>query len=177
MLNKSLFLLFSSAVLVFAQNLSFQQGSVMAHTEVFGESNINPKTTFLHSKLTMDSGVESIKGDLVLDLASLKSDNEKRDEHMYETLKVKAHPSTSFKIQAITKEADGYHIAGMLTLNQKPQEINTKADISEKDGLISLKGDFQIKLTDFGLEPPTMLFLTVRDLIDIHYDVTFKTEK
>ncbi|WP_266096005.1 hypothetical protein [Aliarcobacter cryaerophilus] len=49
-----------------------------------------------------------------------------------------------------------------------------KSDISEEKSNILLNGKFSFNLTDFNLEPPSMLFLKVRDQIDITYKIYLK---
>lgn len=156
----------------YAKELHFKEGFIQAQTEILGDSNIAPKSSHIITKLVMEEGVESLKGDISLELLNLKSENEKRDAHMYETLHVKEHPSTSFKLKEVKKEADGYHLLGILTLNNQTKAIDTKADISDQEALLQLKGGFSIKMTDFGIEPPTLLFLSVRDEIVISYDLS-----
>jgi polyisoprenoid-binding protein YceI len=156
----------------YAKELSFKEGFIGAQTEILGDSNINPKSAQIVTKLNMDDAIESLKGDIALELLSLKSENEKRDEHMYEALHVKAHPSTTFKLKEVNKEADGYHLIGVLTLNKQTKEIDTKADITDQSDLLKLKGGFSIKMSEFGIEPPTLLFLSVRDEVVIAYDLT-----
>ena len=155
----------------YAKELSFKEGFIGAQTEIFGDSNIAPKSTHVVTKLTMDDAIESLKGDISIDLLTLKSENGSRDESMYETLHVKEHPSTVFKLKEVSKEADGYHLIGALTLNKQTKEINTKADITDQSDLVKLKGNFSIKMSEFGIEPPTLLFLSVRDEVVISYDL------
>lgn len=157
---------------MYAKELSFKEGTIGAQTEILGDSNINPKSSQVEAKLSMDDAIESLKGDISLDLLNLKSENEKRDEHMYETLHVKEHPSTVFQLKEVSKESDGYHLIGLLTLNKQTKEINTKADITDQNDLLKLKGGFSIKMSEFGIEPPTLLFLSVRDEVVISYDLT-----
>lgn len=174
MFTKTIISLLAASLLcsaTFAKELSFQEGVIGAQTEILGDSNINPKSSHISAKLSMDDTIESLKGDISLDLLNLKSENEKRDEHMYETLHVKEHPSTVFKLKEVSKESDGYHLIGILTLNKQTKEINTKADIVDHNGFVSLKGDFTIKMSAFGIEPPTLLFLSVRDDVVISYDL------
>ena len=174
MFNKIAFSLISASLLcstIYAKELSFKEGSIGAQTEILGDSNINPKSSQIVAKLSMDDAIESLKGNITLELLSLKSENEKRDEHMYEALHVKATPSTTFKLKEVTKEADGYHLVGTLTLNKQSKEINTKVDITDQSDLLKLKGGFTIKMSEFGIEPPTLLFLSVRDEVVIAYDL------
>ncbi|WP_263832606.1 YceI family protein [Sulfurospirillum oryzae] len=157
----------------FARELNFKEGVIGAQTEILGDSNIAPKCSHITAKLNMDdAALESLKGEISMDLINLKSENEKRDEHMYEALHVKEHPSTMFKLKEVKKEADGYHLLGTLTLNKQIKEINTKADITDQSDLLKLKGGFSIKMSEFGIEPPTLLFLSVRDEVVISYDLT-----
>jgi len=156
---------------MYAKELSFKEGFIQAQTEILGDSNIAPKSSHIVTKLTMDETLESLNGDISFELLSLKSENEKRDEHMHETLHVKEHPSTNFKLKEVKKEADGYHILGVLTLNNQIKAIDTKAEISEQNNLVKLKGGFSIKMTEFSIEPPTLLFLSVRDEVAITYDL------
>jgi len=134
----------------FAREVNYKEGFIGAQTEILGDSNIAPKCSHITTKLTM---------------------NEKRDEHMHETLHVKEHPITTFTLKEVKKEADGYHLLGVLSLNKQIKEIDTKADITEQNDLLKLKGGFSIKMTDFGIEPPTLLFLSVRDEVAISYDL------
>jgi len=155
----------------FAREVNYKEGFIQAQTEILGDSNIAPKSSSITTKLSMDDAIETLKGDISIDILSLKSENEKRDEHMYEALHAKEHPSTMFKLKEVKKEADGYHLLGTLTLNKQIKEIDTKADITEQDNLLKLKGGFNIKMTDFGIEPPSLLFLSVRDEVAISYDL------
>jgi hypothetical protein len=61
-----------------------------------------------------------------------------------------------------------------LTLNGISKDIIVKSDISEEKSNILLNGKFSFNLTDFNLEPPSMLFLKVRDQIDITYKIYLK---
>jgi len=175
MFSKFTFSLLTASLLcgaAYAKELSFKEGFIQAQTEILGDSNIAPKSSHIMTKLTMDESVESLKGTISLELLNLKSENEKRDAHMYETLRVKEHPSTSFKLKEVKKESDGYHLLGVLTLNNQTKAIDTKADINDQEALLKLQGGFSIKMSDFGIEPPTLLFLSVRDEVAITYDLT-----
>lgn len=163
--------LIASAAL--AQDLTFKEGFVQAHTSVLGDSDINPKSSSINSRLIYDSAPESLKGDISLELLSLKSENEKRDEHMYEALKAKENKEARFHLQSVQKRDDGYHLIGTLTLNNITKPIDSKAQIADENHNVSLKGEFHIKMTDFNIEPPTLLFLSVRDDVDVNYDLHF----
>ena len=47
-------------------------------------------------------------------------------------------------------------------------------EVIEQNNEIILNGNFAFNLTDFSMEAPQMFFLTVRNRIDISYNISFK---
>lgn len=161
---------------VSANTLNIQKGEIIGHTEVFGDSQINPTTKDVKADLTMNDSIESIKGKIYFDTISLISDKKTRDEHMYELLKAEKFKTISFDIKSITKTDVDYEIKGVLTLNGVSKNIKAKISINQQNNQILLTGGFSFNLTDFSLEPPTMMFVTVRNQIDISYNITLEVK-
>lgn len=158
----------------YANNLSITNGSVTAHTEVFGDSEINPSTKDIKGELSIDNSIESLKGKIYFDTLSLISDKKDRDANMYELLEVNNFNTISFEISSISKNEDKYKIDGILTLHGVTKDVSSIATITNDNGAMILNGDFSILLSNFGMKPPTLLFLTVRDQIDINYNIEIK---
>jgi polyisoprenoid-binding protein YceI len=169
-----LLLVLSLVLFANASNLSVQNGEIIAHTEVFGDSQINPTTKDVKADLTMNDSIESIKGKIYFDTLSLISDEKTRDEHMYELLNVEKYKTISCDIRSITKVGDDYELKGVLTLNGISKNLKAKVSVTQINNLISLKGNFSFNLTDFSMEPPKMIFLTVRNQIDISYNINLE---
>lgn len=159
-----------------ASNLSVQKGEIIAHTEVFGDSEINPTTKDVKADLTMNDTIESIKGKIYFDTISLISDKKTRDEHMYELLQAEKFKTITFDIKSIVKTDVDYEIKGVLTLNGVQKNIKAKISINKQNNQLLLTGGFSFNLTDFSLVPPTMMFLTVRNRIDISYNITLEAK-
>lgn len=159
-----------------ASNLSVQTGEIIAHTEVFGDSEINPTTKDVKADLTMNDTIESIKGKIYFDTISLISDKKTRDEHMYELLQAEKFKTITFDIRSIVKTDVDYEIKGVLTLNGVQRNIKAKISINKQNNQLLLTGGFSFNLTDFSLEPPTMMFVTVRNQIDISYNITLEAK-
>jgi polyisoprenoid-binding protein YceI len=157
-----------------AANLNIQKGEIIAHTEVFGDSQINPSTKEINTFLTIQKEVESIRGKIYFDTITLISQKRDRDSNMYELLNFQKYKNISFDISNIVKNENGYYINGDLTLNGITKNITTNGEIINNKDAILLKGGFSFNLTDFNLEPPTMFFLTVRNQIDISYNIQLK---
>ncbi len=157
-----------------AANLNIQKGEIIAHTEVFGDSQISPSTKEINTFLTIQKEVESIRGKIYFDTITLISQKRDRDSNMYELLNFQKYKNISFDISNIVKNENGYYINGDLTLNGITKNITTNGEIINNKDAILLKGGFSFNLTDFNLEPPTMFFLTVRNQIDISYNIQLK---
>jgi len=174
-MRKLLLVVFLS-VFAFADTLVLQNGEIEAHTEVFGDSNINPKTQSIISTLKYENTIESIKGKIKISSASLKSEKEDRDKNMYELLKTDIYPNITFNITDIQKKDEQFELTGTLTLNAVGKEVKSIVEIDELENEISMDGTFRIKLTQFDIKPPKLLFLTVRDQIDIKYNLRYKKD-
>lgn len=158
-----------------ASNLVLKEGKIEAHTEVFGDSNIDPYTTNISSNIEFDNTISNIKGAIWFDSIKLISDNLDRDKNMHELLKSKINPKISFDFISIKKiDEQNYEIEGYLSLNKVSRKVKSMTKIKKEKEDIIFDGTFNINLTDFNLEPPTLLFLTVRDRIDIKYILDFK---
>lgn len=175
--------MFKVLVLVFiglfanAANLNVVQGEIKAHTEVFGDSKINPSTKEIKSDLVIGDSIESIKGKIYFATMSLISDTKDRDSNMYELLNATKFKTISFDISSINKIENEYELNGSLTLNGITKEISAKTAINEENNSLAFSGGFSINLTDYGMKPPKLLFLTVRNQIDISYNIELKKEK
>jgi polyisoprenoid-binding protein YceI len=156
-----------------AETFKFSNGKIEAHTEVFGDSTINPVSQYVKSQLSFDDSIESLHGTIIMNTLSLKSDNSDRDKHMYETLHSEQHPIIQVKVTSLEKIGDQYKVNAMLTLNGIEKPIESIAEVQQQEDHLILKGGFSFLLTNFDLEPPTLVFLTVRDQIDIKYNLFY----
>jgi len=170
-----LFLALLSTALLFSENLTFKSGSVMAHTSMLADSNINPASSNITSHLTMKKGeVTTLKGSVDISLVDLKSDNEERDEHMHETIEIKKYTETSYTIKLVEKNTAGtYNITGTLSLHGVTKPLNMVGEVTQNGDEVSINAKTSFKMSDFGIEPPTLLFLTVRDLLEMTIDTTY----
>ena len=172
-----LLIILSLGLFANANSLTVQNGEIKAHTEVFGDSEINPATKNIKADLTIENSIESIKGKIYFETLTLVSDTKGRDEHMYELLKSEKFKTISFDIKNITKNENDYNINGLVTLNGISKNITAKGSMDKQNNQILLNGGFSFNLTDFNLEPPKMIFLTVRNQIDSTYNISLNEVK
>jgi len=163
---------------LFSANLTFSSGSVEAKTSIMGDSNINPSSSKIVSHLTMDKGdVTTLKGAVDVSLIDLKSDNDDRDEHMHETINVEKYTQAIYTINSVIKNTVGtYNINGKLNLHGVSKEVNLLGEVTTSSDKVIIKAKTTFNMSDFGIEPPSMLFLTVRDQLDMTIDTTYTIE-
>ncbi len=111
-------------------------------------------------------------GEFKIDLATFKTGMEKRDEHMKETLEVAKFPVAivRFKDIALTNGAAKGTIPAELELHGQKKPVSLEAEF--KDGKAT--GKFKIKLSEFGIVPPSFAGITIKDEIDITIDSVIK---
>jgi len=172
-MKTSLLLSLFAASALMGGNLVVTKGSVKAHTEVLVDSHIDPVTSTLVSHLTMPKGIESIRGSVEVSLKDLKSDKADRDEHMEEAIESAKFPMATYTFRSVTKQGNGYTIDGVLKFHNVSKPLKIKASISEKDGKVHLNGNASFKMSSYGVQPPKLLLMTVRDRVDLAIDVNF----
>ncbi len=163
------------AASVMAGNLSFESGSIKAHTEVFGDSSIDPVFKKATSHLSMGDSVGSLRGSIDVSIADFMSDNTKRDVNMHEAMESNKFPKASFEIkEVIAKGGDNVVLKGTLSLHGVTKPFSFEGSVNEEGSKVRIKAKSSMKMSDFGITPPKMVFLTVRDQVDLNVDVVLK---
>lgn len=171
-LSIAAFLLVSS---VCAENLSFESGMIKAHTEVFGDSSIDPVFKKATSHLSMGDSITSLKGTMEVSIADFISDNAKRDSNMRETMESDKFPKASFEIKEVVAKG-GNHVTlkGVMSIHGVSKPFSFEGSVSEEGSKVRIRAKSSMKMSDYGITPPKMVFLTVRDQVDLNVDVVLK---
>lgn len=160
---------------LFAGSLSFESGAIKAHTEVFGDNTIDPVTKKATSHLSMDANPTTLKGSIEISISDLYSDNKKRDDHMQDVLESSSFPKAVFDIKdVVAKSGDNYTLKGTMTFHGVSKAMNFEGTITEEGGKVRIKATSSMKISDFGIKPIKMMFLTVRDQVDLNVDISLK---
>lgn len=172
---KKLLLVLLLSLPVFAGNLSLKEGFVAAHTEMMMDSTIDPLNNNLKADMSMQGDdLLSLKGKMWVEMALFSSDNADRDEHMHEANEAKSFPLATYHVSSVTIDTDGiYTIHGNLDFHGITKSFMATAEIKDVDGEISISATSKISGSDFGIEMPCMVFMCVRDQIDIFAKAVF----
>lgn len=159
---------------LYAGPLGFESGVIKAHTEVFGDSTIDPMFTKATSHLSIENTPSTLKGTMEVSVADFVSDNAKRDEHMHEAMESSAFPKASFEIKEVVPKNDAYLLKGTMSLHGVSKPFAFEGTIREESNKVRIKANGTMKMSDYGIKPPKMMFLTVRDQVDLSVDVVLK---
>lgn len=120
-----------------------------------------------HLKHEQKQEASTVVDKFTVDLSTLDTGIELRDEHMKKFLKTKENPLATLVFSKEEKSVLAFQgekqTMGMLTLNGKSKEVAVVA----KRNINNLQATLELKLTDFALELPSYSGITVSDLVKI----------
>ncbi len=165
-----------------------------------GTSTLHPFTSETHTVtavgvLTVPDGstttpalVRALRGgslkslDVTIPVAGLKSETGGLDKNLYKALKSTTYPRIRFLLSSCTLASDekrpgsfDIKAKGTLTIAGKDQEVTLLAAAQFVSGGVRITGKQPLKMTDYGIKPPTMMLGTVKagnDIVVV-YDLLF----
>jgi polyisoprenoid-binding protein YceI len=94
---------------------------------------------------------------------------------MQEKMESSVFPKATFEIkEVVAKGGDHYALKGSMNLHGVTKPISFDGTITEEGEKVHIKAASAIKMSDFGIEPPSMMFMSVRDQVDLNVDVVLK---
>ena len=135
------------------------------------------------ANLTVDSlddiSIETLT--VNVDVFSIKSGKKVMDRLTYKALKAKEHPFIQFifKQGEVLTENDQklrIKLIGDLSIAGVTKNVTVNTHINKSVSEVRLKGTHKLKMTDFGIKPPTALLGTIKtgDEITIEFDLKFQ---
>jgi len=173
---KKIFTMLLLALPLFAINLELKSGYVAAHTEMMMDSTIDPINNYLNADITIENNeITTIKGKFWVETNLFTSDKSDRDKSMYEEIETDKFAFATYTISGITKseKEDGYIINGTLDFHGQKRELSADAKITTVDGSLVIEATSMILMSDYGIEMPCLMFMCVRDQVDLLIKATF----
>ena len=123
----------------------------------------------------------SIAFDLPAD--SLQSGRRGLDRNMHDALQVNEYPLISYRLSSATVreiKENGDHILtleGEITCAGVSRSAETEVVVTQDDGgRLTLTGSMEMKMTDFGIDPPTAMFGAIRSADEVEVTFTWTLE-
>lgn len=137
--------------------------------EIHGTSTLHD---WVMKSQTMESTLESEGSQLKnlhvgVMIDTLKSGDDGLDEKAYETLKISKYNIITFDLKS---HNDDGTITGVFKVTDHEKETTLTPEVIEAN---RVAGSFKIKMTDFGLEVPSVMFGTIKagDEVTVKYDI------
>ncbi|WP_088653064.1 YceI family protein [Geofilum rhodophaeum] len=103
------------------------------------------------------------------------------DEKAHEALQVKKYADITFtQTGTATAQLSGTKfsttVTGTLTISGKKQKVNLRITGDTANGQLKVSGTANLKMTDFGIDPPKAMLGAVKsgDAIKVNYEVVLK---
>jgi polyisoprenoid-binding protein YceI len=128
------------------------------------------------------AGEQAVRGvGATIQVGAIECGNGKMNDHLRKALKLQDFPTISYELKSYTVKGQGEAAAvtakGELTIagTTRPIEMEVTATPTPAGGL-QVKGEQQIRMTEYGVKPPTLMLgtLKVGDVVTVHYDVVLK---
>jgi polyisoprenoid-binding protein YceI len=109
---------------------------------------------------------------LVVPVASLDCNNGTMNEHMRKALKANENPQIVWNLASYHVNGTAVVMNGTLKIAGKENPIELRGTGSAENGVIRVKGSKQIKMTEFGVKPPSLMLGTMKvgDAVTVSYD-------
>ena len=114
--------------------------------------------------IEIDSGKKEIKKVTVqVDVTTFDSGNSSRDSHAMEVIDALSFPDSKFESSSIQQKGDSLKISGKLTFHGVTKDIIISAAAKWSTNKLVVEGHFDISLTAFNVERPSLLLIPVKD--------------
>lgn len=119
---------------------------------------------------TSDSAKTLSSLKVVIPVKKLDTDKSSMNDNMYDALKADDNPNIIYELQSVKSgllpaAGDSVQLSttGALTIAGKKKVIDMSVTgFVTKEGKVQFKGQKKLLMTDFGVDPPTMLFGTIK---------------
>jgi polyisoprenoid-binding protein YceI len=119
-----------------------------------------------------DSSKQVVKVAILAKVADFNSDNSNRDSHTIEVTEAIKYPTISFVSTGIVYDAK-ILVKGNLTFHGVTKPIQFYITEQTVKNRKVVEGGFEIKLTDFKIDPPSLMFVKAEDKIALKFTVQF----
>jgi polyisoprenoid-binding protein YceI len=134
-----------------------------------GESKeINSILLMDESKSTIYQVAVSVK------VSTFDSKNANRDSHMMEVTEAIKFPNVTFVSTSVNIEGTDFTSSGNLTFHGINQPVAMKGKITKDGNKLTVSGDFNLKMTQFKVDPPSLMGINTNDDFKLEFKVVYQ---
>ena len=121
-----------------------------------------------------DAAKEIIKVTAQVEVATFNSGNSNRDSHAMEVIDAITYPEVNFSSTSIIRSGDSLKVNGSLTFHGITKGITMAVFPVWSPHKLQVVGHFDVSLTAFNIERPSLLMIPVHDLLEFSINATYK---
>jgi polyisoprenoid-binding protein YceI len=140
---------------------------------------LEPATGFEAGVLAGEKALETLT--IGFAVAGIDCGNRTMDEHLQKALGMSRHPRVTYRLSRYDLERAAAGVAatatGELTIAGESRPIQMTVDVlAGPDGRLRVRGAQELRMTDFGVRPPTLMLGTLRvgDEVRVQFDVSLR---
>ncbi|HEY6952896.1 MAG TPA: YceI family protein [Bacteroidota bacterium] len=148
--------------------------SWMSYRMVHPLHTFDAKSTSVEYKLDIDPSAKEIKTVAAqVDVTTFDSGNSNRDSHAMEVIDAITYPDVTFTSTGVTQRGDSVSVAGKLTFHGITNDIVVAAKPVWSANRLDVDGNFDLSLTAFKIERPSLLMMPVQDNVRFTFHAAF----
>lgn len=134
--------------------------------------------------------LSSAKVNITIPVISFDSHNGNRDSHVAETVESYIYPAATFTSTKITRlsaagdsaNTPGPHksmwqVEGLIGFHGVSKKVDVPVTLTQLGKHLAAEGEFECKLTDFDLKPPSLMMVATKDWLKISFSLIAETSK
>jgi polyisoprenoid-binding protein YceI len=110
------------------------------------------------------------------DVRTFDSGNPNRDDHAMEAIRARKHPKVAFASDSVRRAGGFWRVHGKLTFAGQTRPVDFSVFPNREAGRIRITGDFAVRLGDFGVERPSLMFVPARDSLTLRFELVAKDD-
>lgn len=105
-------------------------------------------------------------------IVSFDSGNRSRDSNMASDTEAYLYPDVVFEAQSLTEGAgDAATVHGTLTFHGVTRPVVVPVQIERTGDRVRVRGHFDVTLSEFAIEPPSLMMIKTRDWVGLDLDL------
>ena len=107
-------------------------------------------------------------------LASFDSKNANRDSHMIEVTEAIKFPNVTYVSSSVTIDGSDFTSSGNVTFHGISQPVALKGKWTREGNKFIFTGDFNLKMTQFHVDPPSLMGINTNDDFKLDFKVVYQ---
>ena len=146
--------------------------SWIAYQMVHPLHKIDAKSSSAQYKVEIDPDTKEVRSVVAqVDVTTFDSGNSNRDSHAMEVIDAITYPDVMFTSTSITPKGDSLFLTGKLTFHGVTNDVTLAARQQWSSNRLDVNGSFDLSLTAFKIERPSLLMIPVEDKLSFTFNV------